>query len=346
MVHALVALFYVGRWLKTPRAVVTSSVLAAMCIGPLAMERASADTLYISDEDQNVVHVFDTRRGTVTQRIKVGLRPRGMALDEIAGKLYVAVSNDNRIDVVDLASLTVIATLPSGPDPEVIALHPDRSRIYVANEADNLVSVVDIAASKSIAEVPIGSEPEGMAVSPDGKYVLATSEASSMAHFLDISGAPGEPVLVNNVMVDTRPRYAKFTSNSERVWVSSELRGTVAIFDTRTQRRLGKVDFERSELEGDTLQAIGIEITRDDKRAFVALGRGNQVAEVDPNTFEIVRAFPAGFRVWNIALAPDEAHLYAVAGLSAELTIIDLRSNRVASTIKIGGKPWGIVAAR
>ena len=310
------------------------------------MERASADTLYISDEEQNVVHVFDTQRGTVIQRIELGLRPRGMALDEVAEKLYVAVSNDNRIDVVDLKSLKVIGTLPSGPDPEVIALHPDRSRIYVANEADNLVSVIDIAASKSIAEVPIGAEPEGMAVSPDGKYVLATSEGSSMAHFLDISGAPGEPALVNNVMVDTRPRYAKFTSNSERVWVSSELRGTVALFDTRTQRRLGKVDFERSELEGDTLQAIGIEITRDDKRAFVALGRGNQVAEVDPDTFEIVRAFPAGFRVWNIALAPDEAHLYAVAGLSAELTIIDLKGNRVASTIKIGGKPWGIVAAR
>jgi PQQ-dependent catabolism-associated beta-propeller protein len=346
MFHAVVALFYVGRWLNLSRTAVPLSVLALCCFAPLAANRALADTLYISDEDQNVVHVLDTRRGTVSHRIKVGLRPRGMALDEVAGKLYVAVSNDNRIDVVDLASSKVIGTLPSGPDPEVIALHPDRSRIYVANEADNLVSVVDIAGAKTIAEVPIGSEPEGMAISPDGKYVIATSEASSMAHFLDISGAPSQPVLLKNVMVDTRPRFAKFTANSERVWVSSELRGTVSVFETRTQRRLGRIDFERSELDGDTLQAVGIEITRDDKRAFVALGRGNQVAEVDPETFEIIRAFPAGFRVWNIALAPDESHLYAIAGLSAELTIIDLKANRVASTLKIGGKPWGIVAAR
>jgi PQQ-dependent catabolism-associated beta-propeller protein len=346
MVHAVVALFYVGRWLKMPRAAFPLSVVVLLLLSPCASDRAFADTLYISDEDQNVVHVFDTRRGAVTQRIEVGLRPRGMALDEVAGKLYVAASNDNRIDIVDLASSKVIGALPSGPDPEVIALHPDRSRIYVANEADNLVSVIDIAGSKSIAEVPIGAEPEGMAVSPDGKYVLATSEASSMAHFLDISGAPDQPALVNNVMVDTRPRYAKFTANSERVWVSSELRGTVSVFDTRTQRRVGRIDFARSELDGDTLQAVGIEITRDDKRAFVALGRGNQVAEVDPNTLEVLRAFPAGFRVWNIALAPDELHLYAIAGLSAELTIIDLESNRVTATINLGGKPWGIVAAR
>jgi PQQ-dependent catabolism-associated beta-propeller protein len=346
MVHAIVALYYLGRWLKTSRHALPIGVVLAACLAALSPQHARADTLYISDEDQNVIHVFETRQGSVRKRIAVGLRPRGMALDEAGNKLYVAVSNDNRIDVVDLASEQVIGTLPSGPDPEVIALHPDRTRIYVANEADNLVSVVDIAGAKSIAEVPIGSEPEGMAVSPDGRYVLATSEASSMAHFLDISGAPDKPVLLNNVLVDTRPRYAKFTADSEQVWVSSELRGTVAVFETRTQRRLGKIDFERSDLEGDTLQAIGIEITRDGRRAFVALGRGNQVAEVDPRTFSIVRSFPAGFRVWNIALAPDETHLYAVAGLSAELTIIDLRSNKVAATVKLGGKPWGVIASR
>jgi YVTN family beta-propeller protein len=118
----------------------------------------------------------------------------------------------------------------------------------------------------------------------------------------------------------------------------------VAIFDIATQRRLGLIDFERSELSGDSLQAVGIQLTRDGRRAFIALGRGNQVAEVDASTFTIVRAYPAGSRVWNIALSPEETRLYAVAGLSAELTVIDVQQGRVAATLKLGGKPWGVVS--
>jgi YVTN family beta-propeller protein len=69
------------------------------------------------------------------------------------------------------------------------------------------------------------------------------------------------------------------------------------------------------------------------------------LAEVDPATFAIVRAFPAGSRVWNIDLSPDGRRLYAAAGLSSELTIVDLQRNQVAATLKLGGKPWGVVAS-
>jgi YVTN family beta-propeller protein len=31
--------------------------------------------------------------------------------------------------------------------------------------------------------------------------------------------------------------------------------------------------------------------------------------------------------------------------LSSDLTIIDLQANRVAATMKLGGKPWGVIAA-
>jgi YVTN family beta-propeller protein len=65
---------------------------------------------------------------------------------------------------------------------------------------------------------------------------------------------------------------------------------------------------------------------------------------VDPTTLSIVRAFPTGARVWNIALAPDETRLYAAAGLGSDLTCIDLQANRVIATVPLGGKPWGVIA--
>jgi PQQ-dependent catabolism-associated beta-propeller protein len=346
-VHAIVAFWYLHRWLKGPARslAITASVYVAIIALPLWANRAAADTVFVSDEQLNRVLVIDGGQRQIVAEINVGARPRGMALSADGRILYVAVSNDNRIDIVDTRTRSVTGHVPSGPDPEVIALHPDGRRLLVANENDSLVSVVDIPTARIVADVGVGAEPEGMAVSPDGRFAVATSESGSMAHFMRLSESSPVPSLIANVLVDTRPRYAAFTADSKQVWVSSELRGTVTVFDTATQQRLGAIDFENSDLEGETLQAIGIRIARDRHRAFVALGRGNQVAEVDPATFAIVRAFPAGSRVWNIALSSDEQRLYAAAGLSAELTVIDLQRNEVAGTMQLGGKPWGVVAA-
>ena len=87
-----------------------------------------------------------------------------------------------------------------------------------------------------------------------------------------------------------------------------------------------------------------MEATRDGRRVFVAMGRSNLVAEIDPATFEVVRHFPSGHRTWGIGLSPDERRLYAASGLSGDLTIVDLDQNRVARTVRLGGKPWTAVA--
>ena len=94
----------------------------------------------------------------------------------------------------------------------------------------------------------------------------------------------------------------------------------------------------------DPVQSVELTVTRDGRRVFVALGRGNHVAEIDPATYKVVRTFPVGFRNWGIELPPDERRLYAVAGLSGDMTVIDLVHNTVERKVKLGGMPWGVEA--
>jgi YVTN family beta-propeller protein len=84
---------------------------------------------------------------------------------------------------------------------------------------------------------------------------------------------------------------------------------------------------------------------RDGSRVYVALGRGNQAAEVDTASFKVLRTFPTGERTWGIALSPDERRLYAASGLSGDLAVIDLASGRRIADLKLGGKPWGVATA-
>jgi len=126
--------------------------------------------------------------------------------------------------------------------------------------------------------------------------------------------------------------------------VSSEQRGTISVFDPATRKIIDTIDLVQALPRIEQVQAVEMLVTRDGKRVFVALGRGNHVAEIDPATRKLVRTFPVGNRDWGIALSPDQSRLYAIAGLSADMTIIDLKANRVVRTVKLGGQPWGAVA--
>ena len=73
--------------------------------------------------------------------------------------------------------------------------------------------------------------------------------------------------------------------------------------------------------------------------------KSNRVAELDAGSGKVLRWWPTGERTWGIGLSPDQGRLYAASGLSGTLTIIDLEQSKVVDTVKLGGRPWGAMAA-
>lgn len=303
---------------------------------------ASHDAVFVSNEATGHVTVLDGATGKIEGQLATGPRPRGMAFSPDGKIFYVAASNANRIEAWDVHSRNRVATYASGSDPERFAVSPDGSTIYVANEDHSAVSFLDLKTGRITREVRVGPEPEGVAVSPDGKLVIATSEVANLAHFID--AATGK--LLDSVPVGSRPRFVLFLNGGKTAWVSSEQRGTISVFDTGTRRIVHTIDLTKSFDIPEPVQAIEMRATRDQKRIFVAMGRSNRVAEIDPRTYSVVRWFPTGERTWGIGLSPDESRLYAASGLSGSVTIIDLQHNKIERTVQLGGRPWGALAAR
>ena len=230
--------------------------------------------------------------------------------------ILVCTSDDNRIEVYDAKTYEKVKVLPSGPDPELFALHPSGNPLYVANEDDNIVTVVDIEKGKVLAEVPVGVEPEGMGASPDGKYIVNTSETTNMAHFIDTKTNE----TVDNILVDSRPRVAEFNSDGTQLWVSAEIGGTVTIIDPAARKVIHKVTFEIPGVSKDAIQPVGVRITKDGSKAFVALGPANRVAVVDAKTFKVEKYLLVGQRVWNLAFTPDEKLMVTTNGTSNDVS--------------------------
>jgi YVTN family beta-propeller protein len=213
--------------------------------------------------------------------------------------------------------------------------------MYIANEDHSAVSFLDLRSGRITREVAVGPEPEGVEVSPDGKLVVATSEVANLAHFID--AASGK--LLDSVPVGSRPRFVLFLDHGRTVWVSSEQRGTISVFDTVLRKLIRTIDLTAAFDIDEPVQAVEMRATRDERRVFVAMGRSNRVAELDPRTGAVRRWWPTGERTWGIGLSPDEKRLYAASGLGGSLTIVDLVANKVERTVALGGKPWGAIAA-
>jgi PQQ-dependent catabolism-associated beta-propeller protein len=159
-----------------------------------------------------------------------------------------------------------------------------------------------------------------------------------MAHFIDTSTLE----VVDSVLVDTRPRFARFTPDGSKVWVSSEVGGTVAVIDVATRKILHKIDFAVQGIRKETLQPVGIVITPDGKTVFVALGPANRVAVIDAATFEVKDYLLVGQRVWQLALTPDAKLLLSANGESNDVSVIDVEKLKVVKSIPVGELPWGV----
>jgi len=162
-----------------------------------------------------------------------------------------------------------------------------------------------------------------------------------MAHFIDTTTHK----IVDNVLVDARPRVAEYTADGSEVWVSSEIGGTVTVLDANTRKQLAKIKFEIAGITPDAIQPVGVRMTKDGSLAFVALGPSNRVAIIDAKTYKVLKYVLVGQRVWQLALSPDDKFLFTTNGTSNDVTAIDVERKRAIKSVKVGRYPWGVVVA-
>ncbi|WP_150524104.1 PQQ-dependent catabolism-associated beta-propeller protein [Roseibium sediminis] len=318
----------------------STSLLLATCLATTSP--ALANKAFVSNERGNTVTVVDTETWEALAEFEAGNRPRGIGVSPDGKHLYVCASDDDSIKVFDTTTYEFLWSLPSGPDPELFVLSPDGHTLYVSNEDDNLVTVVDTLKKTIIAEVPVGVEPEGMAVSPDQKYVINTSETTNMAHFIRTDTYKIE----HNILVDQRPRYARYTNDGQTLFVSSEIGGTVSVINAGGETGPvleGKISFEVPGVQAEWLQPVGMRITSDNQWLFVALGPANRVAVINIPNREVEKYILVGQRVWQLEFTPDEKYLLTTNGNSNDITVIDVAAQEAIKSIQVGQQPWGVV---
>lgn len=305
----------------------------------LAAGTASAQgTAYVSSEKDDALTMIDAT--TLAVKGTVPTCKRGRHIQRLPdGKLMVACTDSNAADVIDPATGKSVRRVPLGAEPEAFDLSPDGKTVYVSNEDEGAASFVDAASGKVLQSVKVGKEPEGVKVSADGKTLYVTSEVASLVHVIDVATAK----VVKNVKVGKRPRRMALTPDGKELWVTNELDASVSIVSTADHSVAGTIKFEVKGARAEDISPVGITMSHDGKRAFVALGRANHVAFIDVPGRKVTNLVLVGKRPWNVTLDKAESRLWVVNGLSDDVTVVDVAGAKAIKSIPVGRVPYGVV---
>lgn len=318
--------------LNTAHAALTLSLAATATLA------VAQGTAYVTSEKDDALTLIDTK--TLAVKGTLPTCKRGRHVQRLPdGKIMVACTDSNAADVIDPASGKSVRRVPLGDEPEAFDVSPDGKTIYVSNEDEGETSFIDAESGKKLKSIKVGKEPEGVKVSADGKTLYVTSEVASLVHVIDVATAK----VVKNIKVGKRPRRMAITPDGKELWVTNELDASVSIVAVASHEVTATLKFEVKGVRKEDITPVGITMTRDGKRAFVALGKANHVAFVDVAARKVTDQVLVGKRAWNVTLDKAEARLWVVNGLSDDVTVVDVAGAKAVKSIPVGRVPYGLV---
>jgi YVTN family beta-propeller protein len=184
------------------------------------------------------VYSLVLRRMDYTIDISPYDRPHGIAFLDRRSTVLVTSETSRAVLEVDLTSRKVVRAMDTGGEmSHMLVIASDRSRVYTANMRSNSVSAIDVPSGQLVKVVPVGTEPEAIDLSPDaGELWVGLRQDDKLvvldAHTLDKRA---------EIPCAHVPIRLKFTPDGERVLVSNNGSGDVAVFDVRTRREIARI---------------------------------------------------------------------------------------------------------
>lgn len=226
---------------------------------------------------------------------------------------------------------------------------PHHPRVFVSNEKDGTVSAIDEKTFKIVGTVHVGKRPRGLHVSKDKLYVALSGSPIGGPGVDEASLPPPNHGLdgIGVVDLDTLTLERSIASGEDpesfdlvddhTIVVSNEESARASIVDLPTKSIKKSVAIGR-EPEGVTVAP--------DHTAWVTSEGDAKVFVIDPDAGTVRAEIQTGARPRGIAFTNGKG--YVTNENDGTITVVDLASHAVVSTIKLPGdkpRPMGIAVA-
>jgi YVTN family beta-propeller protein len=238
-------------------------------VAGVAVESVAAPdgaTLYVSDFRRDAVAFIDLARGRVRREVRVGARPKVLALTRDGARLFAANWSGRSVSEVDTATGAVVRTLPAGECPRGMAVARDGT-LYVANFHGDSIDVFagPDRASRTRLE-GVCRVPRHLALSPDDATLYVSCLGDDAVAVIDAATR----AVTRRVPVGAAPKALDVSADGSLLATADYGGSTVTLVDTR--------DWTTRTVEVPTLDhASGIVADRRGARFFVTGWYDNHV---------------------------------------------------------------------
>jgi YVTN family beta-propeller protein len=297
---------------------------------------ANGSRLLVANSWDDTVSVIDTHLLEVIATWPVRAEPSSVVGDRAGKYLFVADRISDDVAVLNAQTGAEVKRLLAGRGASYMTLAPDGSRLYVTHVYPNPgphrtppeseISVIDTARAEVVDRIPLHSIAGvfHVAISDDGRLGAAAElhpknlvplahleHGGAFADTLTLFGADvGKPV---EIPLDELERYAArpfgvaITPDKSRLYVTSGGSEIVTVIDVARLLR------------------------------YIHTHRGPYAEDLSASANYVVTRIPIGRDPRGVALTRDGSGLLVANRLDDTISVIDTRSNRVASTVALAG---------
>lgn len=255
--------------------------------------------------------------------------------------MVVAHKHADEVGFYDVEGFQLLATAPVNPRPHELALSPDGRLLYTSDyglerwtdnaEGGRTLSIVDVTARKKIGEIDLGRfrRPHGLELSHSGMLYVTTDKPGALL-VID----PAKKSVVRHYEVGDRlPHMVVVSEDETMAYTANSGDGTVSAIPLRggphTIYQVGGIP-------------MGLALSRDGKRLFVATRTGDEVVLIDTAAGQIAHRIAVPGQPVRLRFTPDEQHLIVTTIGAGDLVIVDPRSLQIQHRLHIGAALEGI----
>lgn len=268
--------------------------------------------MYASNSGSDSVLVLDPTTGEFLQPLLLNVSPSFLAIDPLNGLLYLDNSSTSSVEAVNVTSGAVMAYVTVGQFPQALAYDPSAGVMVVAEQGSNELSFINATSNSFEANVSAPGGPWGVAFdSRDGGLYVTDRSAGNSSWSFNCTGEVSEYAgngtfsHLRDLWVGYSPTGIAFDPVNGDLYVANSYLCGVSVLDPTTDAVLTTIAAPAGEL-------LGIPVPW-----FVA---------VDPVTD---RVFVTVTEV--------------IQGLDGFLMVIDGASNRLVTSVVVGGKVTDVV---
>lgn len=278
---------------------------------------------YIANLSDNTVSVINLLTNQVSSTVPVGAHPFAVEITPDGKTVYIMNVADNSISVLDGVSNSVSRVIHAGNGPIAAVIHPNGLLLYVANQTDNTVSVVNTATNTVTAIIPVGLNPGAISITQDGSKVYTANNASNTVSVISTQTNK----VISTINVGLKPFAICISPDGKFVYETNDGSNSVSIISTATNLVTDSI------IVGQYPACL--KLSQDGKTLYVTAG----ILEVIDLASRNISSITVGYGPEGLNLSADGKTLYVVNIISNSVSVVNLATSQVTSTVMVGNTP-------